>query len=342
MISPGYIIKRIKTSNYKEMFAVAKRVSKKTGRSFLWVMRDMLGCIAKHETGYMHYEIYKMYEMTESERARFLTVGRNNRLVVAMNDQEDAKILDDKIRFNERYDKYLKRGWMTIDPGKLGNLDIFVKFCEDKESIIAKPVDASGGKGVTKIFLSEEHDLRKLYDNLYETGRILVEEVVVQVEEMNKLCSTAANTIRMVTMMRDDGEVGVVAGAVRFGREGRYVDNFHAQGLAMTLDVSTGKSVTDGYDINMNMYKTAPIIGTELKGFQIPMWDECKKLVLEAAHVIPTVRYVGWDVCISKKYGPCLIEGNPYPGQDVTQYHELNLGTYDAFMKFLNGGKKQA
>ena len=65
------------------------------------------------------------------------------------------------------------------------------------------------------------------------------------------------------------------------------------------------------------------------------MWDECKELVTEAAKVVPEVRYVAWDVAISRDYGPLLIEGNDYPGQDVTQYPKLNLGTYAAFRKLI-------
>ena len=41
--------------------------------------------------------------------------------------------------------------------------------------------------------------------------------------------------------------------------------------------------------------------------------EEVKAMAIEAAHIVPQVRYVGWDIAISEK-GPCLIEGNEYPG----------------------------
>lgn len=37
-----------------------------------------------------------------------------------------------------------------------------------------------------------------------------------------------------------------------------------------------------------------------------------------AAQVIPQVGYVGWDVCFTPN-GPCLVEGNPFPGHDIYQ-----------------------
>ena len=72
-----------------------------------------------------------------------------------------------------------------------------------------------------------------------------------------------------------------------------------------------------------------------MKGFKIPQWEACVELVKEAALVVPEVRYIAWDVCITENYGPLLIEGNAYPGQDVTQYPKLNLGTYKEFKKIL-------
>lgn len=41
-------------------------------------------------------------------------------------------------------------------------------------------------------------------------------------------------------------------------------------------------------------------------------------LASEAAQVIPQVGYVDWDVCFTPN-GPCLVEGNPFPGHDIYQ-----------------------
>ena len=41
-------------------------------------------------------------------------------------------------------------------------------------------------------------------------------------------------------------------------------------------------------------------------------------MCLDAAHVIPQVGYVGWDVAVGEN-GPQLIEGNPFPDHDLLQ-----------------------
>ena len=46
------------------------------------------------------------------------------------------------------------------------------------------------------------------------------------------------------------------------------------------------------------------------------MWREILDLLQEAARVVPSVRYVGWDVAVTPD-GPLLVEGNQYPGHDI-------------------------
>ena len=45
----------------------------------------------------------------------------------------------------------------------------------------------------------------------------------------------------------------------------------------------------------------------------VTQYEKIKEMALEAALVVPQVRYVGWDIAVSEN-GPCLIEGNEYPG----------------------------
>ena len=162
----------------------------------------------------------------------------------------------------------------------------------------------------------------------------LVEEVVVQDDTMAMLSSGSVNTIRVITILNGD-KVSFVAGCVRMGQGGNVVDNFNSGGISSMLDVNTGTLMTDGYDKFRSNFVKHPDTGTVIKGFKIPMWDEARAMVAEAAKEVPQIRYVGWDVAISKEKCPLLIEGNSYPGQDVTQYPKLNLGTYGVMMEAL-------
>jgi hypothetical protein len=332
MTDVRFLWRRFRETDTKRIWQTARRVARKTHRPVVVVFSDIMRCIFTYGTGYVDYEAFEMYDMTKEQREGFLTIGRNNQLVAELNDPAYRGIFDNKAVFNERFDKFLKRDWMVLD-GK--NSKEFDKLLREKGQLIVKPLDQSCGRGIEKIVYENGMDTESIYNDLYRSGCVLAEEVVVQCAEMDTLCDTSVNTIRLVTIYNSDDDVAVAAGAIRMGRAGNYVDNFNHGGLAVILDVSTGLSATDGYDKERITYKTVPEIGTVLKGFKTPQWEECKQLVMDAARVVPQVRYVAWDVAVSKDKGPLLIEGNDYPGQDVTQYPKLGLGTYAALRKLI-------
>lgn len=53
-------------------------------------------------------------------------------------------------------------------------------------------------------------------------------------------------------------------------------------------------------------------------GFEIPKFQEVKRVVKEIANLSPKARIVGWDIAITDK-GISLIEGNMGPGEDAMQ-----------------------
>ena len=327
-----FLWRKFRETDTRRIKETARRVADKTGRPYALVCADMLSCILRYSTGYVDYEAFEMYDMSPEQRAGFLTIGKNNQLVAELNDPAYRGIFDDKALFNEKFNEFLKRDWMVLD-GK--NRAEFAELLRDKGMLIVKPLDQSCGRGIEKVVYEEGKDTDGLYDRLYASGCVLAEEVVEQCDEMDALCDTSVNTIRLVTIYNSDDDVAVAAGAVRMGRAGNFVDNFNHGGLAVILDVSTGLSATDGYDKERITYRTVPEIGTVLRGFKVPQWDGCRQLVKDAAKVVPQVRYVAWDVAVSRDRGPLLIEGNDYPGQDVTQYPKLGLGTYAALRSFI-------
>ena len=54
-------------------------------------------------------------------------------------------------------------------------------------------------------------------------------------------------------------------------------------------------------------------------GREIPLWKEAMAMVKRAAEMIPSVKYIGWDVAISEN-GPLFIEGNHDPDLDIMEF----------------------
>lgn len=327
MISIKFLLKRMKDANYQGFIDASKRISKVNKKPWVVNFVDCLACTAKYGSGYVDYETFGMYAMNAKERENILTISKNNSLVKMLNEESYRHFFEDKADFNKKFSDYMKREWIYIGENDFEN---FKTFISNKDKFIAKPLDECCGRGIS-IYNVKDYEPKALFDHLIEAKCFLLEEVVKQCDTMNKLSESSVNTIRIITIL-NGSEVSLVAGCVRMGRNGNVVDNFNAGGISGILDISTGKIVTTGIDKMRNEYPVHPDTQTVIKGFQIPMWDEVVELVKEAALVVPQVRYIGWDVALSKDYGPLLIEGNSYPGQDVTQFPKLNLGTYSVMM----------
>lgn len=327
MINIKFLLKRMKNVNYKGFIDSAKRISKKNHKPWMVNLADCLACTAKYGSGYIDYETFEMFELGPKDRANILTINKNNELVKMLNEQSFAPYFEDKAKFNEKFDKYLKREWLYLNENSFEDFKAFIK---DKETIIAKPLDQCCGRGID-IYSVNDYDAEALFNSLISQKAYLIEEIVKQHPIMDTLSASSVNTIRIITILNGEN-VTLVAGCVRMSRNGNVVDNFNSGGLSGILNINTGKIVTDGYDKFRSTFKKHPDTGTIINGFEVPMWDDVVNLVVEAAKVVPQIRYVGWDVAISNKYGPLLIEGNSYPGQDVTQYPKLNLGTYSVMM----------
>jgi hypothetical protein len=328
MIDLKFALQKARSTNYKAILATAKRVGKATGKPWPAVLADLLRCIARYETGYRDYEDFGMYRMSEREKENVLTIGKNSKLCRRLKAAEVRYMLEDKPTFNRIFSQYLRRDWVYLDGTPDGDVAALRRFLAGKDRVIVKPVDQTCGIGISIIDVKDA-DPEELYRRMLAENTPLLEEVVVQSAKMSALAPYAVNTIRMVSILNGD-QVTIVAACLRLGTEGNVVDNFHHGGISVCIDPRTGLMATDGFDKQGNVYVRTPGTDAPLKGQPVPLWDEALAMVRRAARMVPTLRYVGWDVAINQDDQPLLIEGNSLPANDLSQRPELNIGTYGA------------
>ena len=300
-----FILKRLRRFSLSNMFKTAKKIAKKTRRNLIIILIDMVFCGFKYQAGYNDYLEFEFYLLNSKQRKTFLTAGINNSIIKKYNDKQYWYVLDDKIVFNKTFNKYLKREWLDL---RQTSLEQFEKFTKNNQVIMVKPIDDCGGNGVEKIDVEKE-DVKVLYERLKHSGQVLIEEFVKQHEEMNKLYSGSVNTLRVFTICKDKGYY--LQGVLKFGNGGA-VDNFSSGGM-YTFVNDQGVVIAPAIDRNDTVYEEHPLSKQKIVGFKVPMFEEVKKLVCEAAELIPQVAYIGWDVAVTEN-GPVLIEGNCYPG----------------------------
>ena len=310
-----YLIQRVLNMNYKAMFDKISAIHRKTGRSRWAVFQDMRRCAVKYGAGYMDYDLFEMYNLTDEQRETYLTRGRNNALVRQYNDPAHMDDFGDKIRFNAKFGPFLHRDWVPVTGD---NREDVMAFLQRHETFMAKPSRGSCGWGIEKLNTADFESPDALYGYLAEKAPLLeLEEVIVQHPAVSAIYPGAINTVRMVTIRGKSGKVWLVTAMFRIGN-GKYVDNFNSGGMVAPMDPETGTVTDRALDKQKNLYADHPATGTPIKGFTFPDWDRAKKLVEDAAQVVPELGYVGWDVCFTPD-GPCLVEGNQFPGHDIYQ-----------------------
>lgn len=306
---------RLVRMDWSAMWKTTGLLKQRSGKSRLWLLADMLKCGVRYNAGYMDYKIAEMYRLTDEQKKTVITRGVSNSIVRRMNPRELWHFFDDKAEFNAKFSRWISRRWLKIDAATTA--DQLADFCQSFDALIAKPLEGSSGQGIFRCEAKDWADAGAFLNMLHEKQIGILEEIVVQHPDMAKLCPTSVNTCRIATLLGDKQQ-GIVYAFVRIGN-GKVMDNVDCGGMAARVDLATGLIKTVGADKAGQRFETHPMTGTPLIGFQIPFWEEAKQMCLEAAQIVPDMRFIAWDVAITPD-GPTLIEGNSFPSHAVPQF----------------------
>lgn len=339
MAKLSYIARILRGASLKRLNNNIDLVRERCDRSRLNILLDMANCTIRYGAGYYDYFVYDMYDMTPAQRATVLTRVKTKKVYDYLNDPQYDALFDNKSMFNRRFEEFLRREYIVVS-----EMDeaAFERFMADKDIVFAKPDSSEGGKGIERLVKADFASLEEMYRYVKDPakGFGLVEEAIVQHEAMKAIYPLAVNTLRIATVVGDDGKTVYCAYVIcKMGGGGAYVDNANEQtgGLFAPVDMETGEVYCEAVDVWYNAAAKHPYSGIDIVGYRIPYVKEAIELAKRAALVVPQVRFVGWDVCIMPD-GPAIIEGNNYPGYFFLPRHtEDHTGLVPFFSRFVPG-----
>ena len=324
-----YILKRLKEMDKKAMFEKIDSIHEKTGKSKIYLLYDIQKCARKYGAGYMDYDLFEMYNLSKEQRNTYITRGRNNEIVSKYNNKEYFHIFENKDEFNTLFKDYIKRDWIKVKDTPKEDV---IAFMKKHSEFMAKPIDGGCGHGIEKINTSNYKSLNEIYDKLTdENNNFEFEEVIKQHPEVSKIYPDAINTVRVVTILKDNVP-HIICAYFRIGN-GKYVDNFNSGGMVAPVNELTGEVMDRAIDKKKNLYENHPQTGSKIKGFKFPDWDKAISMCKEASKVVPQMGYIGWDVCFTPN-GPIFVEGNEFPGHDIYQLPEHTPNKIGMMPKF--------
>lgn len=312
----AYKMRVYRQAKLSNLNARLEHVHEVSGKSKAWILRDMYHCMRKFGSGYNDYTMYHFWELDDQTRDTYLTRFRSKALVEQMNDASYAHCFDNKNEFDQLFEKFVKRDY--VDMPNATDEDIR-NYYESHDKTFAKMLDLSCGTGAEKLNMEDFASADEFVKYVREKGFGVLEDVIENHPVLDEVNPYALNTMRMITLIGDDGKPNLLYAAQKFGLGQRIVDVF---GMHAPIDLETGilnypfHSGDTRHD--KGLMTEHPITHKKVVGLQIPYWQEAKDMILEASMVVPQFRYVGWDVAVTKD-GPLIIEGNNYTAYDYMQ-----------------------
>lgn len=197
-----------------------------------------------------------------------------------------------------------------------------------EDEVICKPSQESGsGRGISFFTRADEEPVKSfLTDKSYDD--YVVQKLIRQNSELNKVHTGSVNCIRICTLLSEDG-VHVLSAVLRMGFGNSKVDNATAKdnekydGMSCGIDENGClKKYAHGYSTGLQCEKHPD--GLVFEGFKIPSYEKAVELVKKAHPLIAHFRLVSWDIAIDEEGEPVLIEANMRKGG--INFHQFNNG----------------
>lgn len=315
-----YMADKIKEANFDKIDKLATIIAKNNNVKKSYVKKDMIKNFMKYGIGYTDYFKGDYINRTEEEKKTYLTCKNYVPILNYLNKKEYRVVTNDKVIFLRIFDKYVGRDWIDL---RITSAKEFKEFLQKYKVIFAKRKDDYGGHGIRRIMDKDVKNYNKLYEELKESGNILVEEEIKQHEALKKLNPYAVNTLRVISLFKD-GEVHILANALRMNVNDDIIVSYGDAFARVTMDGEFETDIADDYG---NYYIEHPLTKVKFKDVKVPFMKEAYDMVKEAHKLIPDVRYIGWDVVFTPD-GPILMEGNEYPSYGLIQYYMVNKSKY--------------
>lgn len=301
-----YYFKELDWPKFNSFFEYVKKLTGKTSWS-LWT--DIISSSFRYNIGLMDYFIFRFDEKDANERKKWVGTGYKYEFDLKMNPKNTREILQNKIKFYEVYFPFIKHAYCTVEDLNQNRPNALSVLNNKSGKVVVKDSLGQCGWDV-EIVKASEYTLQQLAAYMKSKGFDLAEEFIQQHQTLNELSPTGLNTVRMITMINNEGGVDILGARMRISVN-NHVDNLASGNIACSIDLDSGRINGKGVysDITKEAVTHHPVTGIELIGFQIPMWEEIMQTTSEIALYRPENRGVGWDVALTPD-GPDFVEGN--------------------------------
>ncbi|MBR4673556.1 MAG: hypothetical protein IKP00_03750 [Victivallales bacterium] len=264
---------------------------------------------------------YSFAEKSDQEIRKYITTREKLMYVKHLDSKDDLYILNDKYETYKKLPLYYKRDVICIY--NEDDYPIFKQFVEAHQEFVVKPKNLGRARGVHYASVKDfsEEQIRLFFEDLLYEGMqnekkykesidnsVVLEELIDEDPLLAQFHPGSVNALRITSVLVGD-KVNIWRPWIKTGRGDNFVTAAFVGSPCAGIDVETGRINTHGRTENGEDFEKHPDSGVQFIGFQIPQWEGLVTMVKEMALQLPTLRYIGWDIVLSKK-GWCVMEAN--------------------------------
>lgn len=200
-------------------------------------------------------------------------------------------------------------------------------ICSENETI-CKPSQETGSGRDISFFSSNMKDEIITFIKGKKYDDYIVQALVKQHRDLDRLHKGSLNTIRVCSLLLEDG-VAILSAVLRMGVGNSRVDNATAGDNSkydgMTCGINKyGRLNKYAYGYYKGQRFEQHPDGVKFDGFVVPSYDRVISLIQRIHPRIGHFRLVSWDIAIDEKGEPILIEANMRKGS--INFHQFNNG----------------
>lgn len=193
--------------------------------------------------------------------------------------------------------------WISPEQKILTDKEVLEYASKESDDFVYKTDKSRRGLGI--YFIKKENlDI----DELKVLGNGVLQKYINQHSFFQEIMPNSVATLRLTSVIDDEGIVSVRAGFLRIGR----TSDTHVKStshIRIPVDVSTGALDNFGYT-SWTKIKSHPDTDFIFENKQIPYFDRILETVINLHKMIPFARTVGWDVVVDKSNNVQVMEWN--------------------------------
>lgn len=180
-----------------------------------------------------------------------------------------------------------------------------------RPEVIVKPSQESGGGRDIK-FYDTKADIEELKNVLCDKNEknLIIQDIVRQHYELGKMHPKSLNTVRVYTLMLDDG-VHVLSASLKMGAGSSRLDNVERNSGIIAGVKDNGNLMDTAYfDLYSGKTTDRHPEGMLLSEIKVPEFEKMIEAVKRLAQYAGNFRMIGWDMSVDEDGDIVLIEAN--------------------------------